>query len=254
MKTVLITGASSGIGKAYAKRFAKEGYKVILVSRRQEKLEEVAAKLNREYKVETVVIPCDLSEDYAANRLCDELSAKNLVVDVLVNNAGFATKGRLDQTDFEKQHHEINVNVTALTELTYLIIGGMVERKAGVVINISSAAGFNPVPYSAVYAATKAYVLSFSQSLTYEYKDKGVKVMVVCPEATKTHFFDEIEHLDGPMRKPEDVVNTTFIALKRNKMISTDGVFCYLQSIMGHFLSRKMILRITGGVGKKIWG
>lgn len=253
MKTVLITGASSGIGKAYAERFAKAGYKVILVSRRQEKLEEVAAKLKREYKAETVVIPCDLSEEYAACRLCEELSDRHLVVDILVNNAGFATKGRLDQTVFEKQHREINVNVTALTELTHLLIGEMAKRESGIVINISSAAGFNPVPYSAVYAATKAYVLSFSQSLAYEYKDRGIKVLAVCPQATKTHFFDEISHMDGPMRTPEDVVNTTFKALRRNKMICTDGAFCYLQSIMGHLLSRKMILRITGGVGKKVW-
>lgn len=254
MATVLITGASSGIGKEFAYECAKRGYDLIITARRGEILNEMADELQKNYAVTCTVIVQDLSEDYAANKIVSEIDRLRIGVDILINNAGFATKGLLSDSDYDMLHRELHVNIIALTELTYLLIGKMAESEHAAVINISSAAAFNPVPYNDVYAATKAYVLSFSQSISYEYKDRGVSVIAVCPQATDTHFFDNINKMDGKMRKASDVVKTTFQALERNKVVVTDGFGSFLQSLMPHFLSRKMCVRITGAVGKKIWG
>ncbi|WP_167957463.1 SDR family NAD(P)-dependent oxidoreductase [Anaerosporobacter faecicola] len=254
MQTVLVTGASSGIGKAYAYAFAKRGDHIILTARRKEVLEQVAEDITKQFHTTCTVIVQDLSDDDAAITLVKEIEKQGLQVDILVNNAGFATKGLLSHSDFAKQQRELAVNIKAVTELTYLLIDKMAERKKGTVINLASAAAFNPVPYNAVYSATKAYVLSFSQSIAYEYKDKGVYVLAVCPQATDTHFFDEFNKMEGRMRQPDDVVRSTFRAMKKRKTICTDGKMCYLQALMPHFLSRKMCVRITGRVGKAVWG
>jgi len=254
MQTVLITGASSGIGKAFAYEYAKRGYNLIITSRREELLDSIAEELTDKYKIECIVIPQDLSEAHSAEKLVSEINSRNLMVDILVNNAGFATKGLFSSVDYDKQHREINLNVLSLTELTYLLIGEMAERNSGTVINIASVSGFNPIPYNAVYSATKAYVLSFSQSINYEYKDRGVYVLAVCPQATNTHFFDSFNKMKGKMREPEDVVNSTFKAIRKKKSICTDGRLSVMQSLMPHFLSRKMCVSILGRIGKSIWG
>lgn len=253
METVLITGASSGIGKAYAYEFAKRGYNLIITARRGEVLDEISKELSEKYNVECTAIPLDLSEDFSANMLVSEIEARNLTVDILINNAGFATKGALADTDFDKQHREINVNIMALTELTYLLIGKMADRGNGIVINVGSVSGFNPSPFNAVYSASKAYVLSFTQSINYEYKEKGVYALVVCPQATNTHFFDTFNKMSGKMREPDDVVNSTFKAIKRRKVICTDGTFCKLQNVMSHIFSRKACVKIMGKVGASLW-
>lgn len=254
MKTVLITGASSGIGRAYVDGFAKRGYQLVLVSRRESLLHEIAEQIKGLYHTECLVIAQDLSEPDAARRIVELLDDNEWTIDVLVNCAGFATKGLLSHTDICKQHREFNVNIVALTELTHLIVGRMANRKKGMIINVASAAAYNPVPYNAVYSATKAYVLSFTQSIAYEYKDRGIYVLAVCPQATKTHFFDDFDSMGSHMREPEDVVRTTFLAIKEGKNVCSDGIFCSLQSMMSHLLSRKMCVRITGAVGKKYWG
>lgn len=253
MQTVLITGASSGIGKAYAYGFAKRGYNLIITARREDLLNEIARDLTQKHKVEFAVIALDLSAAFSAKALVDEIDKRRLTVDILINNAGFATKGALADTDFNSQHDEINVNIATLTELTYLLIGRMAQRKSGTVINVGSASGFNPVPYSAVYSASKAYVLSFTQSIDYEYRDKGVNAIVVCPQATNTHFFDNFAKMSGKLREPEDVVNSTFMAMKKKQVICTDGTLCKLQNVMSHILSRRFCVKITGGTGKKLW-
>ena len=160
----------------------------------------------------------------------------------------------LEWADYEKQHNEIEVNITALVELTYFFIAPMAARKHGMVINVGSAASFNPVPYNSVYSATKAFVLSFTQGIEYEYRNQGVKVMVVCPQATDTHFFDQFNKMNGKMRSTEQVVHTTFRAMKRGKVIAKDGTLCKVQSWMHHVMSRSMRVRITGKIAKNIWG
>lgn len=254
METVLITGASSGIGMELAYQFAKRGYQLILTARREDILSDLAQELKNKYNTDCTVIANDLSEEHSAKALYESIVEKKLQVDILVNNAGFATKGLLEKSDYDKQHREMNLNMISLTELTYFFIKHMSQRKSGMIINISSTAAFNPVPYNAVYAATKAYVLSFSQSIRYEYANKGVKVITICPQATDTHFFDDFDKMSGQMRSTKDVAKTTFKAIKKNKSISPDGFFAKAQYFMHHFMSRKAIVRVTGHIGKSIWG
>jgi len=254
METVLITGASSGIGMEYAKQFAKLGYHLVLVARREQILNQLAKELKKEYGTVCEVIPADLSETGAAKRIYEITKERELQIDILINNAGFATKGLLEWADYEMQHNEIQVNITALVELTYFFIAPMAARGRGTIINLGSAASFNPVPYNSVYSATKAFVLSFSQGIEYEYRDRGVKVIVVCPQATDTHFFDHFDKMSGKMRTASQVVDTTFRAMKKGKVIAPDGTLSRMQSDMHHYMSRKMRVRITGKVGKKIWG
>ena len=130
----------------------------------------------------------------------------------------------------------------------------MKERTQGTIINIASAASFNPLPYSAVYAATKAYVLSFSESLHYEYKNYNVKVLAVCPGATDTHFFDHFGAVTKKLRKPEDVVHTSFKGLKKNKIICCDGLFCKVQVALHRITTRKFAVHFMGRTGRKTWG
>ncbi len=254
MKTALITGASSGIGMEYAKRFAKEGYQLILVARREQILKALAEQLKQESNTTCTVIPIDLSEDGAAQKIYEKVQGLSLQVDVLINNAGFATKGMLEWADYEKQHKEMHVNIVSLVELTYFFIPQMAQRRSGTIINLSSAAGFNPIPYNSVYSASKAFVLSFSQGIAYEYKKYGVHVMAVCPQATDTHFFDEFNKMEGKMRTAQNVVDTTMKAVRKKKTVAADGFFCKVQAVMHHILTRKMIVKITGAVGGSVWG
>ena len=144
----------------------------------------------------------DLAAEGSAKLLYEEIRKRKLHVDALINNAGFATKGLFHKTDYKRQHEEMLLNIVSLTELTYLLLEDMCQKRHGTVINIASAASFNPLPYSAVYAATKAYVLSFTQALSFEYQDYGVKLLAVCPGATDTHFFDGFKTAARRLRMP----------------------------------------------------
>lgn len=251
----LITGASSGIGKEFAKRFAKEGENLIITARSADKLEILAQQLREEYSVKVEVITLDLSLEHSAEILYNEVTVRGLVVKTLVNNAGFATTGLLHTTNYQAQHEEMLLNIAALTELTYLFIKDMSERRRGTVINMGSCVSFTPFPYSAVYAASKAYIVSFTESVSYEYKDKGVRLLAVCPAPTQTHFFDKSGNVVDNMRTPANVVNTAMKALKhRNKIVITDGALSKMQSVLHHFVTRNMSLKIVGKISKKAWG
>lgn len=251
----LITGASSGIGKEFAKRFAKEGDNLIITARSADKLEILARQLREEYSVRVEVIALDLSLEHSAKILYDEVSKRGLIVKTLVNNAGFATTGLLHTTDYQAQHEEILLNIATLTELTYLFIADMSERRSGTIINLGSCVSFTPFPYSAVYAASKAYIVSFTESVSYEYRDKGVRLLAVCPAPTQTHFFDKCGNVVDNMRTPANVVNTAMKALKRkNKAVVTDGALSKMQSVLHHFATRNMSLNIVGKISKRAWG
>ncbi|ENY8511825.1 short chain dehydrogenase family protein [Clostridioides difficile CD45] len=250
---VLITGASSGIGEAFAYAYAKAGRNVLLVSRSEDKLKKLSKNLEEKYNVLTDVIAMDLSKEHSGKELYHAVEEKGLLVTVIINNAGFATKGLFTDTDYQQQHNEILLNVSALTEITYFFIQDMVKRGTGTIINIASAASFNPLPFSAVYAATKSYVLSFTESVSFEYKDKGIRVLAVCPGATDTHFFDNYDAVVKKLRKPQDVVDTTFKALQRKNIVCTDGIFCKSQVLLHRIVSRKFALKIFGNAGKNTW-
>lgn len=184
----LVTGASSGIGAALARRIARDGRALVLVARRADRLEALASELRRDAGVAAQVIACDLIRPGGARELVDEVARRGLVVEWLVNNAGFGTSGRFDRLPIEGELDEIRLNVEALVELTGRCLPGMVERRRGVVMNVASVAGFAPGPYTATYNATKAFVVSFSEAIAAELKGTGVEVLCVCPGFTSTEF------------------------------------------------------------------
>jgi len=195
-ETVLITGASSGIGLELARCFAADGSRLVLVARNSSALEEVAGELRRDYNVEATVLTADLSLPETPGKIFSELKGRGMVVDVLVNNAGFGAHGLFSELPLQGQLEMIQVNVAALTELTGLFLPGMVERHLGGVLNVASVAGFVAGPGMAVYYATKAFVLSFTEALAGELAGTGVRVMALCPGPTETNF-GKVAHAKG---------------------------------------------------------
>jgi uncharacterized protein len=188
IETVLITGASSGIGLELARLFAADKSNLVLVARSQDKLDTLAKELMRDNGVEVLVLPKDLSDPSAPQAIFDQLTAQNITVDVVVNNAGFGSVGSVADLPLDRQLKMIQVNIAALTHLTRLFLPGMIERRRGGVLNLGSTAGFQSGPYGAVYYATKAFVLSFTEALAEELLGSGVKATCLAPGPTKTGF------------------------------------------------------------------
>jgi uncharacterized protein len=184
----LVTGASAGLGTEYAKLLAADGAHLILVARRKDRLEALGKQLEAQHGIKTWSIAADLMQPGAAAQVVAEVKRLGLEVDVLINNAGFGTSGAFVSNDAAQEVGMVNVNITALVELTRALLPGMVERKRGRVLNIGSTAGFQPGPYMAVYYATKAFVNSFTEALSYELHGTGVTATVSCPGATATEF------------------------------------------------------------------
>ncbi len=201
--TVLITGASSGIGRAFAHLFARDGHALVLVARRRAVLDELAAALTRTYQVTADVIPCDLTKAEAPAQLQDTLQRSGIIVDVLVNNAGFGMQGTFAELSLDRQLEMIQLNVTALTTLTHLLLPSMRARRTGGVLNVGSTAGFQPGPYMAVYYATKAYVVSFTEALADELTGSGVRVTCLAPGPTSTSFASEAGAEDSRLFRAE---------------------------------------------------
>lgn len=191
-QTVLITGASSGIGRALAHQFADHGYDLVLVARNAVALDEVGRALSGSprgsHQVRATTITADLAQPRSATALVEQLSARGIQIDVVVNNAGFGLQGEFAQLPCERQLDMIQLNVTTLTELTRLLLPAMLERRSGGVLNVASTAAFQPGPLMSVYYATKAYVLSFTEGIAEEVADRGVKVSCLCPGPTETEF------------------------------------------------------------------
>ena len=186
-KTALITGASVGIGRELAKLFAADGHDLVLVARRKDKLDELAAELTKA-GVGATVIPSDLTDPAAPAALVERVRAAGIEVEFLVNNAGFGSNGAFHELDEKRELEMIQVNVTALVQLTRRFLPAMVARKSGRILNVGSTAGFVPGPFMADYYATKAYVISFTEAIAFELKGTGVTATVLCPGATATEF------------------------------------------------------------------
>jgi short-subunit dehydrogenase len=182
-RIALITGASAGLGTDFARQLAARGYRLVLAARRKDRLDQLVAELGNARAVEA-----DLSEAGAADRLMGDLAAHGEHVDLLVNNAGFGLTGRFAELDGKRQRQMIDLNCGALVELAHAVLPGMIERKSGAILNVASTAAFQPGPGMAVYFATKAFVLSFSEALHEEVKGKGVTVSCLCPGPTATEF------------------------------------------------------------------
>ena len=187
-QTALITGASGGIGYELAKLFAQGHCNLVLVARSGDKLAQVADELQRQFGIAVKTIALDLSQALAPHFLFDQLRRERISIDILINNAGYGRFGEFADLSLEGSLGQIQLNVLALTALTRLFVGPMLERRSGKIMNVASTAGFQPGPLMAVYYATKAYVISFSEALANELKDKGVTVTCLCPGATDTGF------------------------------------------------------------------
>lgn len=234
-KTVLITGASSGIGLAMTNDLADRGAHLVLVARSENKLEEVAASVRNKGQQATVVA-MDLSEVNAAEKLYHKIVDKGLAIDLLINNAGYGRWGEFTAYERSDYHKMIQLNIAALTDLCHLFLPDMEKRGNGGVINVASVAAFGPVPYGNVYSATKAYVLTFTEALNYEYRDKGIHTMALCPGATESKFMEVATEKSTSVRsnaeKRADSMN----------YLSSEAV---AKDCLDSFLSGK-IYRITG--------
>jgi short-subunit dehydrogenase len=229
-QTALLTGASSGIGRDLAGLFAGDGWDVVLVARSEEKLREIAAELAKEHGIAAHVIVADLAKPDAAADIVKTLTDRGLTIDALVNNAGYGVAGPFLETDVRAELEMIQVNVVALTHLTKLLLPPMVGRKRGRILNVASTAAFQPGPLMAVYYATKAYVLSFSEALAEELRDTGVTVTALCPGPTLTGFAEaanitatRLFNVTKPASSA-DVAKIGYEAMKRGKRVVIPGI------------------------------
>ncbi|NUU77314.1 SDR family NAD(P)-dependent oxidoreductase [Paenibacillus xylanilyticus] len=247
----LITGASSGIGQAFALEMASKGNHVVLVARSESKLKQLAERIERTYKVKAEVIVSDLSEAHSPQQIYDECKNRGIQVDTLINNAGFATHGRFEQVEGARQQEEIMLNVLAVMNMTHLFLPGMLRKRNGTIINVSSTAAFQPDPYMAVYGATKSFVLSFTEALYEENRKRGVQFLALCPGATETSFFDVVNAEEASVGKrdtPEHVVEVAMKALESGKPYAVPGASNYWTAQLSRILPRRQILRVVGGM------
>ncbi len=227
-KTALVTGASHGIGFELCRLLARDEFGIIMVARNRESMEQAAATMRQNFGVQVTVIVQDLAAPQAAQTLFDNVQSRGLSVDVLVNNAGFGLFGRFAETDPVREMEMVQVNIVALTELSKLFLPGMVGRKWGRILNVASTAAFQAGPLMAVYYATKAYVLSFSEAIGFELKKTGVTVTALCPGPTKSGFQSEAKMsksrlFRGHVMDAETVAEAGFRGMMRGKAIVVPG-------------------------------
>jgi uncharacterized protein len=255
-KTVLITGASSGIGLEFASLFAKDGYHLVLNARNETKLKEIAEQLKADYDATVTIAAKDLSLPDSAEELTSELLAAGIEVDVLINNAGFAAYGSFDETSWKEEKDMIQVNIMALTALTKHLLPGMIKRNSGKILNVASTAAFQPGPLMAVYYATKAYVLSFSEAINYELRNTNVSVTALCPGATATNFekrasLESSRLFQSGAMDAQEVALNGYNALMREKSLTIPGFKNKALANLVRFLPRKSVLKIVHYVQDK---
>jgi len=254
MAYILITGASSGIGKIFAYEYARRGKDLVLVARSTDKLQEIAKQLQEERNVNVEIFTEDLSKPESAQHVFDFCKAKNLEIELLINNAGFGMIKDFISQDLTRLEQMMQLNMCTLVKLTHLFLPLMVKKNMGGVINVASTAAFQAVPYMAVYSATKAFVLSFSQGLKEELKSTNVKVMALCPGGTETEFF-EIADYDRskyliPMDTPEDVVKTAIDRFRKGDSYVITGLANKLMVLSERFFTKDFVTKIAGKVFK----
>ena len=223
--TALITGASSGLGEQFAETLAARGCSVILVARSDAALDALATRLTATYGVAAYALRADLADPFAPAVLHDDVSRLGLKVDMLINNAGFGLGGAFLSHPLRREQEQIQVNVQALVALTHLFVPGMVARGGGGVVNVASSAAFQGLPYLGVYAATKAFVLSFSEALWRELRASGVHVLAVCPGPVATRFFEQMGSSvsTAKMDLPSTIVEESLHAFERRRPVVIPG-------------------------------
>jgi len=258
-QTALITGASAGIGYDLAKIFAKEGHNLVLVARNQSALETLAEELRVRHSIEVRVIPKDLAVATSPDEIYSECRRDSIHIDMLVNNAGFGTYGFVSEADLPSLLEMLQVNVTALTHLTKLFLQGMLERKNGKILNLASTAAFQAGPLMAVYYATKAYVLSFSEALANELNGTGVTVTVLCPGPTRTSFQRRAYMEDSGlgsgktlrMQSSEEVARIGYESMMKGKTVVIPGFMNRVLAVAAQLSPRKMATSIARKLQEK---
>lgn len=250
--TVLITGASSGIGEAFAHNLAKRGANLILAARSQDKLGLVADELREKYRISVHVFPMDLILPDAPQQLFERIKASGLSVDVLINNAGFGKWAHFLGESLDTYAQMLSLNIDALVKLTYLCVPDMLAHGKGGVINVASTAAFQPAPYIAVYSASKAFVLSFTEALAGEYQERGVRFLALCPGNTTTNFIATANANTAGMSfaTPEKVAEAGLTAFVKGKSYLVHGRMNYLTSLLPRILSRAAVIRVVAGMFK----
>jgi len=252
--TALVTGASAGIGAAFAQRLAAQGYGLVVVARRGDRLEALAATLEASHGTRTEVLAADLCSAGDLRRVEERASGDDITL--LINNAGFGSFGPFSGLDADREEEEIALNVTALVRLTRAALPGMLARKHGGIINVSSVAAYQPGPFNATYAATKAFVSSFTEAVHEEVRGSGVVVQVLCPGFTHTEFQGRagVNTHGIPERAfqtPEAVVAASLAALRRGRAVCIPGLHNKALALVSSKSPRTLVRRVAGVVGRR---
>ena len=251
MKTALITGASSGIGYELAKIHAAKGGDLVLVARNKAKLDELKVELEKQFNVSVYTIGKDLSIVDAALEVYKETSEKGIQIDYLINNAGFGDFGMFSETEWEKEHQMINLNITALTYFTKLYLKDMLKCKSGKIMNVASTAAFVPGPTMAVYCATKPYVLSFSEAVDNEVREFGVSVTALCPGATESGFMTAASAENSSLFKgkklpsSKEVAEYGYNAMLKGKPVAIHGFVNQALAFFVRLMPRKLVVAVS---------
>jgi short-subunit dehydrogenase len=246
--TCLVTGASSGIGAEVARQLAARGRGVTLTARRKDRLEELAAELRERHGVRAETVACDLSSPAARKRMVKTVADRGLDVEVLVNNAGFGSAGRFQDLDPEAELRMVRTNVEAVVDLCTVYVPAMVERSRGAVLNVASTAAFQPIPRQATYAATKAFVLSFTEGLHVDLKGTGVTATALCPGPTRTEFGDaagipeELFEIPGLVYTAEQMAVAGVEAMERGRRTVIPGATNLVTALGGRLMPRALVL------------
>lgn len=257
MATALITGASNGIGFELAKIHASKGDDLVLVARSKSKLDELKTDLQNQYKVKVYVIGKDLSAHNSAQEVYEETTRQKIQIDYLINNAGFGDFGMFAEADWDKQLQMINLNITTLTQFTKLYLQDMLRRKSGKIMNVASTAAFQSGPTMAVYYATKAYVLSFSEAVDNEVSDKGITVTTLCPGATESGFqaaaaMEESALVKGKkLPTAKEVAEYGYRSMMKGKTVAIHGLKNYLLANSVRFTPRALVVKLTRKIQDK---
>ncbi len=255
LTTALITGASAGLGEGFARSLAAEGHDLILTARRADRLKTLAAELRAAHGVTVTIFAADLGQPEAPAKLLADIAAAGLTIDTLINNAGFGARGGVAELDGAVQLGMIDLNCRALVALAQGVLPQMIARGSGGILNLASVASFQPGPWMAVYYASKAFVLSFSEALHEEVKDKGVRVAALCPGPTRTEFADVAGLGETPLftrlaSDPDAVVRDGLAALRANQAVKVSGVMNLMMTEGIRFTPRALARRIAGSLQK----
>lgn len=253
----LVTGASSGIGKAFAEQLAQRGAHLVLVARSEDTLQAIAARLRQQFQIQVLVIATDLSQPGAARAIYERTEQEGITIHLLINNAGFGKIGQFLDYPPDVYHEMLTLNMLAVVELCQFYLPAMLTRGDGGIINVASIGGFLPVPYSAVYAATKAFVLHFTEGLYGEYHQQGVNILALCPGGTASNFatvaFTQIpEGRERQYDAPEMVVARALDALIRDRPVVVTGRMSRLVTTLPRFLSRRRVIAISGNSYRRV--